>query len=71
MYISDLTVTIIGDASNQALGLASRLFIGTNSSISTYVTTVGGAKNIQSCVSLPAYIKVSEDIITYGSECLI
>eukprot|EP00731_Ephydatia_muelleri_P004035 Em0002g211a len=53
----NLTVTIIGDASNQALGLASRLFIGTNSSISTFVTTVGTTKNIQSCLSLPVYIK--------------
>eukprot|EP00731_Ephydatia_muelleri_P004040 Em0002g216a len=53
----NLTVTIIGDASNQALGLASRLFIGTNFSISTFVTTVGSTKNIQSCVSLPVYIK--------------
>ncbi|KAL5506605.1 hypothetical protein EMCRGX_G008287 [Ephydatia muelleri] len=53
----NLTVTIIGDTSNQALGLASRLFIGTNSSISTFVTTVGTTKNIQSCLSLPVYIK--------------
>ena len=71
MHISDLTVTIIGDASNQALGLASRLFIGTNFSISTFVTTVGSTKNIQSCVSLPVYIKVSEDMIIYDSECLL
>eukprot|EP00731_Ephydatia_muelleri_P004044 Em0002g220a len=53
----NLTVTIIGDASNQALGLESRVFIGTNSSISTFVTTVGTTKNIQSCLSLPVYIK--------------
>ena len=65
-YEPDLTVTIIGDTSNQALGLESRVFIGTNSTASTYVTTMAATKNSQSCVMLPVYIKVNGNMTIYG-----